>query len=645
MEFERAIFRVYERCVEGLRDDDNEDDRSTINSKSCRFIEALTFILSTFFLFTLIYLHVSFVGQKGCLPNLLPYNNGSYLPDDYLLQITLDNSFTTDDTGVRYVNKANDDQVERLRRKKRNRRLHSDIKQPNSNFLPFKNNQLSTEHFLFRKLSFLYSNFDFSSTFYWNNVSPNIAADNSSNYNHIDTSNFTKTSNSTKEKDEYYDYIFSFHVAELFLPTKIRKDHGFKVVNLTMSGECFGSSLAHYLLPLGGLDTVVVNNLMFTFQKPGYVLTSDGEYYDWNKKDIQSHDTAWDWISFKLSVLLVSFFSFALLSTATALLVRILISSGVVLLLPLFYSLQLCGIRVITNQIIRLSYPWIGIPLEMLRSRNQSVVPFLVAHITRVIIYYIFYQACQIAFANWFYSQQQPGQRELWLFAIMMLWEYYSMIYVRTRNSIHVFPRVSFALYLMYHFYLYSYPFGFHVLALLVLFLYSSCAMTYCVRKYELQAFYRGVVNIDRPRMMHNTVPWPTWSMSLAPDFTLFLPVTEHARDIYNNPVPQRDVELGGATAASVGNTHGNVATVALSSSSSSLLNSETNRGNSTTTNAALVSSPQASSNEGEANEGVGLLPSIPWRAMQQSSSTNTSGISNHPAYSPIQNQSSSDQS
>ena len=627
MEFERAILRVYERCVEGLRDDDNEDDRSAINSKSCRFIETITFVLSTFFLFTLIYLHVTFVGQKGCLPNLLSYSNGSYLQDDYILQITLDNSFATDNTGVRNVNKASDDQIERLRRPRRNLLLQqSDMNQPATK-LVYNRDQIAAGPLRFQKV------LGFNSIFAWNGLSSsNITApSNSSNSNH----SVIRNNSITKDKGEYYDYMFSFHVAELFLPTKIRKDHGFKVVNITMSaGECFGSPLANYLLPLGGLDTVVINNLMFTFQKPGFVLTSDGEYYDWNKKDLQPHDTVWDWISFKLSVLLLSLLSFALLSTATALLVRILISSGVVLLLPLFYSLQLCGVRVITNQIIRLSYPWIGIPLEMLRSRRQSVVPFLVAHITRVVIYYIFYQACQIAFANWFYSQQQPGQRELWLFAIMMLWEYYSMIYVRTRNSIHLFPRVSLALYLMYHFYLYSNPFGFHVLALLVIFLYSSCAMTYCVRKYELQAFYRGVVNIDRPRMMHNTVPWPTWSMSLAPDFTLFLPVTEHATDIYNHPVPHRDVELGGAAAAA-GASNGDAAATAVSPSSSSfpssdLLNSEVNR-------------------NGDANarsEGsVSLLPSVPWRAMQQSSSASANASSSsHPNYSPIQNQ-GSDQS
>lgn len=58
------------------------------------------------------------------------------------------------------------------------------------------------------------------------------------------------------------------------------------------------------------------------------------------------------------------------------------------------------------------------------------------------------------------------------------------MIYVRSNNSIRLFPRASLALFLLYHFYLFSSPAGFHLLALLVLFLFLTSLMvsteTYC---------------------------------------------------------------------------------------------------------------------------------------------------------------------
>lgn len=60
---------------------------------------------------------------------------------------------------------------------------------------------------------------------------------------------------------------------------------------------------------------------------------------------------------------------------------------------------------------------------------------------------------------------------------LCLRWEYYSMIYVRSNNSIRLFPRASLALFLLYHFYLFSSPSGFHLLALLVLFLFLTALM------------------------------------------------------------------------------------------------------------------------------------------------------------------------
>jgi len=230
--------------------------------------------------------------------------------------------------------------------------------------------------------------------------------------------------------------------------------------------------------------------------------------------------------------------SFMFLSTTTALIVRILIGSGVVLLFPVFWILHLFGVQIINTRILSLSYPWIGVPMEMLRARNQSTLPFIMSHIFRVIIYYVMYEACQMSFSSWFYDEARPGQRELWIFSIMMLWEYYSMIYVRSSHSIQLFPRASLSIFLLYHFYIYSHPYGFSLLALLVMFLYLTSLMIYCVRKYEVDAFFRGLVNIDQPRMIYNQIPWPSWTVALAPDYTLFLPLTQRTSSVYQQAVP-----------------------------------------------------------------------------------------------------------
>jgi hypothetical protein len=97
--------------------------------------------------------------------------------------------------------------------------------------------------------------------------------------------------------------------------------------------------------------------------------------------------------------------------------------------------------------------------------------------------------------------------------------------------------RISLALFLVYHFYLYSQPAGFHLLALLVMFLFLFWLMLFCVRNFELEAYNLGYVSIDQPRAFYNSLPWPGWHVALAPDFTLFMPVAHESTSLYNMPV------------------------------------------------------------------------------------------------------------
>ena len=101
--------------------------------------------------------------------------------------------------------------------------------------------------------------------------------------------------------------------------------------------------------------------------KIGILVAISGDYYTWSEKDIIPYNSILSWLWFKFTVIFYSLFSFFLLTSATALLVRVLISSGVVILFPCFWAIQYLGFQPISDHIIRLSYPWIGVPMEMLR--------------------------------------------------------------------------------------------------------------------------------------------------------------------------------------------------------------------------------------------------------------------------------------
>ena len=127
-------------------------------------------------------------------------------------------------------------------------------------------------------------------------------------------------------------------------------------------------------------------------------------------------------------------------------------------------------------------------------------MPFIVSHITKVITYYVLYEASQLAYTEWLYPQSTYTGESLWLFAAFLFWEYFSMIYLRAAATIYLFPRVVFLLFLLFHFYYYSFPSGFHMLGITVLVLYLSALMIYCVIQYEVKAYRRRLVNIDQTR-------------------------------------------------------------------------------------------------------------------------------------------------
>ena len=150
------------------------------------------------------------------------------------------------------------------------------------------------------------------------------------------------------------------------------------------------------------------------------------------------------------------------------------------------------------------------------------------------------------------------------------------MLHVRSLSSIRVFPRISLALFLVFHFYRYSYPTGFHSLALFVMFLLSLWSMVFCLYKYEIPAYCRGDVSYDRPRWgsnqliltvmcsthwplhvyyislcraLYNYMPWPAWAGALPPDHSLFQPLSHRSVGVYQAQVPHLHPEPGPADA------------------------------------------------------------------------------------------------
>jgi len=194
-------------------------------------------------------------------------------------------------------------------------------------------------------------------------------------------------------------------------------------------------------------------------------------------------------------------------------------------------------------RLMTLAYPWLGLPMELLRLRRDSAVPFLVGHVTQILVYYVMYEGVQILIAMWIYDHNMPDLQDVWLFSVMMMAEYYSIVYVRSVASIRFFPRFFAGFFVLYHIYLFSFPAGFHSAAMMSFSAATFSLLLFSLRKMEYPAYMRGDVTIDRPRGLFNMLPYSTSlnGIFLPPEFTMFMPVNGRSRGVYENDALTED--------------------------------------------------------------------------------------------------------
>ena len=558
--FEEAIYRIYDRSIASIV----EDESPTFgNAKFCRYLEKLMLGVSLFYLFSLIVLHIEFNGNQGCLANqlrdrMLSENRTELLPSDAILQINIPSSY--------YLNDIEDpDDFDGGSTPNRRRRRLQQVRNDKWRSLvdgPPRALDKSKVQVPFQSLPFLSSTtrafvnaFGVGREVYGNvlgRISRILKANQSTPAKEHMLTNQTASlslfNNTIPAKYLMeYDYEFSTDLAVLSLSNELRAKHNFHLINISLDQDtCFGSnSFMQAMSLIGGSDNVVLNNIASTLRKGGMLISSVGDYYIWSHDDIVLYNHAGEWVTFKLGMAMKIFTLFFVMSNATALLVRVLISTGAVIM----YSCMACtGEGLVPHRMrpFTLAYPWLGVPIELYISRRQSPVPFISAHLSKIICYYMLYEALQFACSLWFYDENQPDQKQIWLFAAMMFWEYYSMIYVRSAETILIFPRALFAAFALYHIYLYSFPMGFHMLALSCLMTSMGYLMIFCLRNYEKAAYNRGVVSIEQPRAFSNIISWPTWNHSISPDVTLFMPLQARSTPVYANdiaPLPHAAVD------------------------------------------------------------------------------------------------------
>ena len=292
----------------------------------------LLLLFSTVFLL----LHMTFVGSAGCLPSLLRTFNSSAnftIQNDYILQINIDKSYiddtfslTDDDAAEESVSSSSDVMAKYLS--------------------PYYRRMIqASSAFRTRRRGFQFNDIYYNEEPIMNGNDTTFLSSNFTSIPSISSSsslNNSTNSNATSESFPSYDYEFATDASVLGLSPQLRQKHNFQLVNVSMVGDsCFGSSrIIENMIPFGGIDIVVQNAVKYTVRKGGVLATSRQDYFSWSTSDFETYPDFSSFLSTKINMGLLSFFAFFAISTLTALLVRVLISSGVVILFPIFWALQ-----------------------------------------------------------------------------------------------------------------------------------------------------------------------------------------------------------------------------------------------------------------------------------------------------------------
>jgi hypothetical protein len=239
----------------------------------------------------------------------------------------------------------------------------------------------------------------------------------------------------------------------------------------------------------------------------------------------------------------MSLLAFFLITSVTSLIVRVLTSSGVVLMFPLFTCFRSFGMPGADERILALSYPWIGSARRAVANEQIHPQTHLVwAHVAKIVLYYVMYEACQAAWSVVLYAKSIPEALPVWIYGFAMIWEYFSMVFVRSAMSVHFFPRITLIYFALYHVYFYSVPYGYFDVALIPLFLFMTHAMLYTMLALELPNSARGTISVECPREVYNKLSWPEWSSQVPAEWTMFLPPNSRQTPIHDRVESSNDV-------------------------------------------------------------------------------------------------------
>jgi hypothetical protein len=267
-------------------------------------------------------------------------------------------------------------------------------------------------------------------------------------------------------------------------------------------------------------DTVIVNDLQWgglSDERGGYLRSlATGEDWGWGVPRDELVGTSYagmgappySFSSFLLRIELAFravFAGFFLLSGLNAMLIRVLLTSGVSCIFALAYLTSTCMRRAdrlpIFLQAVADAYPWLGVHVAGLIQAGAPVGPLLWANTLYALVCFLLYECATASLTPLLFGwKSYPAGLPPLLWTLFGVVEAGSYAFLRSKAGLAAFPRAVAVLYALFCVYYVTVPYGFFTEAAFVLGLALLTLLLAVIWFAEVPALAAGAVTLDRPR-------------------------------------------------------------------------------------------------------------------------------------------------
>jgi len=270
------------------------------------------------------------------------------------------------------------------------------------------------------------------------------------------------------------------------LNNDLREAHNIKQANVSVHFDClaYSSQILFILDNFIGYDTVMSNILIHLFQGKGFMYSSHSrELVNLEYSVFEQTDDVFTHAAFKIGVVVTTVFLFFITTT-----------------------LVHHTLRETQEKMLQFTF-------DLQNSVNQhiSCYPLIINHVVNSVVF------VPIMVGMLFFLFEFFNDQLLAFIVLAMVWitELYSVISLRCKISIRVFPRVFFLQFTLFHLYFFAFPSGFTYIALTTTVLFLQHSMILFWNKYEIPALQNGQISSQNMRELNRPHLFPTADMNI----------------------------------------------------------------------------------------------------------------------------------